>query len=300
VDVEQPSLEAFLRGDAIAPWACLEYPAHAATTHVGIVARAQGHNTTFASACAAGLDAIAFASDTIERGSADVVFAGATETPLSPFVLNVFRSVGVLSRWQGPVDEASRPYDALRSGLVLAEGAAIIVLEEERHARARGARIYARVLGTAAASEGEHLRKVDHTGSLSGRVMATALRTADIEPSSIDYICAHGNSLPDYDVAETRGIKRALGRHAWNVPISSIKSMCGQPLAAGSAMQVIVACLALRDSATPPTINHEHNDPECDLDYVPNVARRTRVRTVLIHAHSLGGSHIAAVVGTAS
>ena len=204
----------------------------------------------------------------------------------------------MLSRWLGPPEEASRPFDRLRAGLVLAEGAAALIVEDEDAARTRGVPIHARILGFASASEGAHLRKVDETGETVARALTLAIRRAGLEPRDIDFISAHGNSMPDYDAAETAGIKRAFGSHAWNVPVSSLKSMCGQALAASSAMQVVAACLSLRTQVIPPTVNYRVPDPQCDLDYVPNRARRARVRNVLIHAHSLGGSHVAMVLGT--
>jgi 3-oxoacyl-(acyl-carrier-protein) synthase len=209
----------------------------------------------------------------------------------------VFHSVGVLSKWQGPPEEASRPFDLRRTGLVLAEGAAIVSIESEESARARGVPIYARILSIASANEGAHLRKVDETGEAVSRALEAALRRAELSPGDVDFICAHGNSMQDYDVAETAGIKRVFGRQAWNIPVSSAKSMCGQALAASSAMQVVVSCLSLKTQLVSPTINYQVPDPQCDLDYVPNVARSARVRTVLIHAHSLGGAHVAMVLG---
>jgi len=296
VDVAQSNFTSFLKGDAITPWASNEYSAHAATSHVAIGAGARGQTTTFSTACAAGLDAVAWGANQVSAADADAVMAGATEAPLSEFILSVFKSVGVLSRWQGPPEEASRPFDRLRAGLVLAEGAAAVIVEDEEAARARGASIHARILGFASASEGAHLRKVDESGETVGRALTLAIRKAGLEPRDIDFISAHGNSMPDYDVAETAGIKRAFGRHAWNVPVSSLKSMCGQALAASSAMQVVAACLSLRTQMIPPTANYRVPDPQCDLDYVPNRSRRARVRNVLIHAHSLGGSHVAMVL----
>jgi len=144
------------------------------------------------------------------------------------------------------------------------------------------------------------MRNVDATGEYAARAMEAAIRNAQLSPEDIDYVCAHGNSLVDYDAAETAGIKRALGKQAWCVPISSIKSMCGQALAASGAMQIVASCLAIRDSLVPPTINSTVPDPVCDLDYVPNVARGVRLRTILIHAQSIGGSHGALIVGAPS
>jgi 3-oxoacyl-[acyl-carrier-protein] synthase II len=297
IDVAQPNYESFLRGGQVSPWAALEFPAHAATAHVAIHAGATGQTTTFATACAAGLDALGWAANQITNGHATAVLAGASETPLSAFMLRVFHSVGVLSKWQGPPEEASRPFEMWRSGLVLAEGAAVMAVESEESARARKAPLYAKILGAASANEGAHLRKVDETGDSVARAIEAALRDADLAPRDIDLICAHGNSMQDYDAAETAGIKRVFGSHAWNMPVSSPKSMCGQALAASSAMQVVVGCLALQNQAVPPTINYEMPDPQCDLDYVPNTYRRARVRTVLVHSHSLGGAHLAMILG---
>jgi 3-oxoacyl-[acyl-carrier-protein] synthase II len=296
-DIAQSNFLSFQRGGDVLPWAALEYSGHAATSHVAIDAKAHGQTTTFATACAAGLDAIGWAAEEVRRGNADAALAGATEAPLSSFIITVFHSVGVLSKWQGPPEEASRPFDLWRSGLVLAEGAAVVSIESEDDARARGAPIYARVLGIASVNEGAHLRKVDDTGEAVSRALDAALEGANLSPSDVDYICAHGNSMQDYDAAETEGIKRVFGKHAWNIPVSSTKSMCGQALAASSAMQVVVSCLALKSQIVPPTINQQTPDPQCDLDYVPNVARIARVRTVMIHAHSLGGAHVAMLLG---
>jgi 3-oxoacyl-[acyl-carrier-protein] synthase II len=295
-DVHQPNFEAFLDRGFVSPWACLEYPAHAATSHVAIDAHARGQATSFATACAAGLDAIAWAAHQVESGLADAVVAGATDTPLSGCTVMALHAVGVLPSWQGPPDEASRPFDRLRDGLVIAEGAAMVVVENEENARARGARIYARIEGSGNATEGAHLRKVDQSGDVGGLAMRLALTGAKLEPRDIDYVEAHGNSMQDYDAAETASIKQVFGSHAWNMPISSLKGMCGQAFAASSAMQVVAACLTIRDQIVLPTINYMVPDPACDLDYVPNVARPARVRALLIHAHSLGGLHSAMVL----
>ena len=295
-DVHQPNFQGFIRGRDIKPWASLEYPAHAATNHIATSCEAHGQTMTFATACIAGLDAIAWAADEVRRGRATAVIAGATETPLSECTVAACQSAGVLSTWAGPPEEASRPFDRFRSGLVIAEGAAVVIVEDEEDARARGARIYARLLGFGSASDGGNLRKIDESGEAIARAMTSALESSGLLPGDVDYICAHGNSMIDYDAAETVGIKRAFGKCAWNIPISSLKSMCGQALAASSAIQVVAACLAIRDSIVPPTINYQVPDPDCDLDYVPNVARRARVRTALIHAQSIGGSHAALVL----
>jgi 3-oxoacyl-(acyl-carrier-protein) synthase len=295
-DVHQPNFETFLDQGFVSPWACLEYPAHAATSHVAIESHAKGQAVSFATACAAGLDSVTWAAQQIESGSASVVIAGGTETPLSECTVMALHAVGVLPRWEGPPEEASRPFDRLRDGLVIAEGAAIVIVEDEENALRRGAHIYARIAGSGNASEGAHLRKVDQSGDVGAQAMRLALSSAQIMPQDIDYIAAHGNSMRDYDIAETRSIKQVFGRHAWNMPISSLKSMCGQALAASSAMQVVAGCLTIRDQIVTPTINLTMPDPACDLDYVPHLSRPSRVRNLLIHAHSLGGLHSAMVL----
>ncbi len=298
IDVHQPNFEQFIQGRDMKPWASIEYPAHAATNHVATANAIHGQTMTFATACIAGLDAVIWAADEVRSGSAVAVIAGATETPLSECTITACHAAGVLSSWAGPPEEASRPFDRLRSGLVLAEGAATVIVEEESHARARGAPIYAKILGDGGASDGGNLRKIDETGQSLARAITLALRKAHLLPRDIDYVCAHGNSMVDYDAAETAGIKRALGKHAWNTPVSSLKSMCGQALAASSAIQIVAACLAIRDGALPPTINYQVPDPACDLDYVPNVSRRARVRNVVIHSQSIGGSHAVLILGS--
>jgi 3-oxoacyl-[acyl-carrier-protein] synthase II len=296
-DLGETTHAAHARGRPVSPWATNEYPSHAATSHIAIDAGARAQTMTFSTACAAGLDAIGWAQSEIRDGKARAVIAGGTETPLSAFSLTFFHAAGVLSTWQGAPDEASRPFDQWRSGLVLAEGAAMVVIEDEEFARARGAPMYARILSFASTSEGAHLRKVDASGSAVARAITMAMNQAGLEARDIDFVSAHGNSMPDYDAAETAGIKQALRAHAWNIPVSSLKSMCGQALAASSAMQVVSSCLTMRDNIVTPTINYKVPDPKCDLDYVPNVARVARVRNTVIHAHSLGGSHVAMILG---
>jgi 3-oxoacyl-(acyl-carrier-protein) synthase len=293
VDVEQPNFEAFLAGAPVAPWTVLEFSAHAAASRIAMDVSARGQASTMSSACTAGLDAIRWAAEKIESNKATVVVAGGSEASLSPAVLDAFRALGALSKWQGPAEAASRPFDRLRSGLVLAEGAAIVIVEDLEFARSRGAQIYASLSGAASATEAIHMRQIDTSGAAAAESMRQALQAACRLPQDVDYICAHGNSLLDYDAAETAGIKAALGRHAWSCPVSSIKSMCGQSLAAAGPMQVVASCLAIRDHVIPPTINYDFPDPQCDLDYVPNRARSARLNTTLIHAQSIGGCHTA-------
>jgi 3-oxoacyl-[acyl-carrier-protein] synthase II len=299
IDVHERNYLAFLDGRHMQPTTVLEYPAHAATSHVAIAIGAQSNTATIATACVAGIDSIAWGVEQIARGEASFAIVGGTEAPLSDAAFQAFYALGALATWSGPPAQASRPFDALRSGLVLAEGAAIVVLEEESSARARGAFIYARVLGSATISESAHLRDVDPEGATAARSMELAVRRAGLRAADVDYICAHGNGLVDYDASETAAIKRTFGRHARCIPVSSIKSMCGQALAASGAIQVVTTCLAIRDNIVPPTANYDVPDPSCDLDYVPNQARVVRVRHALIHAQSIGGTHAALVLGAA-
>ncbi len=297
VHIQEPTFSAFLRGENVLPWTVLEYSAHAATSHVSAEAGAMGHTASFATACCAGIDAVGWAADQVRRGLATAVISGATDTPLSPYVMTAFHASNTLSTWEGPPEAASRPFERSRSGLVLAEGAATVIVEDEASARSRNVPIYARILGFGSSSEGGELRTVDESGEATARAMSMAILDAGLRVEDIDYICAHGNAMVNYDIAETAGIKLAFGKQAASVPVSSIKSMCGHALGAAATMQIVTGCLVLRDSVVPPTINYDEPDPKCDLDYVPNVARRIRVRNVLIHSHSIGGTHMVMILG---
>jgi 3-oxoacyl-[acyl-carrier-protein] synthase II len=275
----------------------IEFAAHAPVSHVSSELGIRGQGMTLASACATGLDAIQWGVDQIREDRADVVFAGSTEAPISEFCFATLCALGALSKFDDPPLRASRPYDRRRDGLVLGEGAAICVLEEHEHAIERGATVYAEVLGYGTGNEGGFGAKINAAELALTEAINTALTTAGKSPSDIDYINAHGNSLPDYDLIETRAFRAALGRAAYSVPTSSIKSMIGHAMGAASAFQVISSCLTLEHSLIPPTINYEVPDPECDLDYVPNEARASRARTVLINAHAMGGTHSVLILG---
>ena len=296
VDVFLPAVSAFLRGEEMSPWAAREFPAQAATVHVANGIGAQGGGITLSTGCAAGVDAIAWAADQVRSGRADAVVAGATETPLSPATLDAFRLYGILSRWVGPPGMASRPFEFSRSGLVVSEGAAAVLVEDEERARRRGARIYAVLQGSGTTTEPLNGGRFEISGESAAYSMTQALKASDLKPSDIDHICAHGNSIPDHDLAETAAVKLAFGAHAASIPISSIKSMCGQAFAASGAMQVATTCLAIQNGLVPPTINYDVPDPKCDLDYVPNTARVVRLRHALVHVRSIGGTHVSLVL----
>jgi 3-oxoacyl-[acyl-carrier-protein] synthase II len=278
----------------------IEFAAHAPVSHISSELGIRGQGMTVASACATGLDAIQWGVDQIHEDRADVVFAGSTEAPISEFCFATLCALGALSKFDDPPLKASRPYDRRRDGLVLGEGAAICVLEELEHAIDRGANVYAEVLGFGTGNEGGFGTKINAAELALTEAITTALATARKSPSDIDYINAHGNSLPDYDLIETRAFRAALGRAAYSVPTSSIKSMIGHAMGAASAFQVVSSCLTLEHSLIPPTINYEVPDPECDLDYVPNHARASRARTVLINAHAMGGTHSVLILGKPS
>ena len=281
----------------IEPWTALDYPPHAAASYLAIEFGINGPATTISSNCCTGIDAISAATREIASGRVDAAVAGSSDAPLFPIIFDSFCSLGALTKRNDDPTKASRPYDFLRDGLVLAEGGAVVILEELEAALDRGAQIYAEVLGHNAASEAIGMRKGDPSGRVMASTIQAAIRQADLVPGDIDHINAHGSSLPDFDLYDTRAFKISLGDHAYQVPITSIKSMIGQPVSAAGVFQTAAACLSIKYQQVPPTINQEVPDPQCDLDYVPNVARTARIRYVLVNGHSFGGSVSAMVLG---
>ena len=217
------------------------------------------------------MDAINVAARQIASGQIEAAVAGSSDAPLFPIIFDAFCSLGALTKRNDDPTKASRPYDLMRDGLVLAEGGAAVILEEMEVALARGAPIYAEVLGHNAASEAIGMRKGDLSGQVLAETIRGAIRNADLLPEDIDHINAHGSSLPDFDICDTKAFKIALGDHAYRIPISSIKSMIGQPVSAAGVFQTAAACLSIKYQEVPPTINQEVPDPQCDLDYVPNL-----------------------------
>ncbi|OLC35021.1 MAG: hypothetical protein AUH81_11170 [Candidatus Rokubacteria bacterium 13_1_40CM_4_69_5] len=274
-----------------------EYPAHAPVAHISMELGIKGQAMTLASACLTGLDAVQWGSSQIVQGQADIIIAGSSEAPIAPLCFATFCASGALSKFDDPPTKASRPYDLYRDGLVMGEGSVIYVVEEMEHALARNAAIYAEVFGFGTGNEGGYGARIDAGELALIEAIETAFSRAFMSKTDVDYINSHGNALPDYDVIETRAFKRAFGALAHNIPISSIKSMIGHAMGAGSAFQVAAACLALQHSTIPPTINLENPDPDCDLDYVPNHARFSRLRNVLINAHAMGGTHSVLILG---
>jgi len=299
MDVGEAAAEA-LRLDGvrgIKPWTALEFPPHAPASYISIEFKISGPTLSVSSNCCTGLDAIHAGFSQIVLGRATVAVAGSCDVPITPVSFASFCALGAVTKRNDDPKKASRPYDLLRDGLVIGEGGATLILEDLEFALQRGARIYAEVLGYGSASEAIGMREGDLEGKVMGSTLATAIRNAGLSPTDIDHVNAHGSSLPDYDVTDSNAFKLALGDHAYRIPISSIKSMIGQPISAAGTIQTVAACLSIEHQRVPPTINQEVPDPKCDLDYVPNVSRVARVKRVLINGHSFGGSASAMVIG---
>jgi beta-ketoacyl-acyl-carrier-protein synthase II len=247
--------------------------------------------------CTGGLDAIGFAVDTLRSGEADVMICGAAEAPITPVAMAAFDVVGALSSKRNDTPQrASRPYDADRDGFVLGEGAGILILEERSHALRRGARILAEVRGFGSCNNAFHMTDLPADGNELARSMRLALEDANIRPEQVSYISAHGSSTRQNDANETAALKQVLGAHAYEVPISSLKSMVGHPLAAANALEAVSSVLTIHNGEVPPTINYETPDPACDLNYVPNVGIRKQVDVVLKGASGFSGIHSALVL----
>jgi len=247
-------------------------------------------------ACAASNMAIGEAGDMIRLGRADVVFAGGTEAGITPVGIAGFSAMRALARRNDEPEKASRPFDADRSGFVMGEAGAVIVLEDLEHARARGAKMYAELLGYGLSSDAAHVTEPDPSGKNPARAMNMAFRDASISPDEVDYINAHGTSTPLGDASETKVIKLALGEEvARKTPVSSTKGATGHCLGAAGAIEAIFTILAVNKNTLPPTINYETADPDCDLDYVPNEAREANVRVGVSNSFGFGG-HNACIV----
>ncbi len=270
---------------------------NAAAGNIAIRYRLGGPNWGVASACASANHAMATAFRTIQYGDADVVITGGAEAALTYLSLSGFANMGALSSRNDEPQKASRPFDRDRDGFVLGEGAGILVFEKLEHAEARGARIYAEVMGVGNSDDAYHITAPDPDGAGGAYAMAQALRDSGLRPEDISYINAHGTSTQLNDKIETAAIKKTFGGHAGNIPISSTKSMVGHLLGAAAAVEMIATVLSIRDGVIHPTINQENPDPECDLDYVPNQKRAVRVDYAMSNSLGFGGHNSAIVVG---
>src|SRR6266542_3912608 len=257
----------------------------------------KGLNYAIVSACATGSHAIGEGAEVIKRGDADAILAGGAEACMHPLILAGFTAMRGLAVEDEHPPRASRPFDATRAGFVMGEGACVLVLEELEAARARGATMYAEVLGYGASNDAYHLAAPDPEAIGVGDMMRTALERAEVEPERVGYINAHGTSTPLGDAAETRAIKDVFGAHAYELAVSSTKSVMGHCFGAAGAIEAMMCVLAIHEGILPPTINYEHPDPECDLDYVPNEARRAQVDVALSNAMGLGGHNGCVLLG---
>lgn len=259
--------------------------------HISIRYGAKGPNLSSVSACATGTHSIGDAYHMIARGDADAMFAGGTESTITPLGIAGFNVMKALSTRNEDPAAASRPFEKNRDGFIMAEGAGIVILEEYESARRRGAKIYAEVCGYGLTGDAYHLTAPAPEGEGAARCMRMALRGAGINPEQVDYINAHGTSTPFNDYYETLAIKSVLGSHASKVMVSSTKSMTGHALGAAGGLEAVFTLLAMERGAVPPTINYQEPDPECDLDYVPNEARPADIRVALSNSFGFGGTN---------
>ncbi len=267
--------------------------ANMASGQVSMATGAKGPNTTVVTACATGTHTIGDSFKMIQRGDADVMICGGAESTIRPMAMAGFCSMRAMSVRNDEPQKASRPFDVDRDGFVMGEGAGVLILESMEHAEARGAHIYAEVIGYGMSGDAHHMTEPDPDGA--ARCMKMALRDAKLEPESIDYINAHGTSTPVGDKSETTAIKNTFGEHAYKVAVSSTKSMTGHLLGAAGGVEAVILALTLQNGVIAPTINLDNQDPECDLDYVPNVPRQADVRTALSNSFGFGG-HNATII----
>jgi 3-oxoacyl-[acyl-carrier-protein] synthase II len=285
--------------DRVSPMFLPHFLPDSASGLVAIALGAEGPNMAVASACATGSHAVGEGYKTIVRDDADVVVAGGTEASILPVIFAGFINMRALSGRNDDPRRASRPFDSERDGFVISEGSAVLILEELAHAQQRGARIYCEVVGYGSGNDAFHMVQPKDQGAGAGKVMRAALRdasrTSGVAPEDVGYINAHGTSTPYNDRFETAAIKDVFGQHAYELAVSSTKSMTGHMFGAAGAVEALVCAKALETGWLPPTINYEHPDPECDLDYVPNKARRWQPTTAMSNSFGLGG-HNATVV----
>ena len=275
--------------EGVSPYALPGLLPNMAAGWISMRAGARGPIAAAATACAAGNQAIGDAFRAIQRGEADAMLAGGTDALIHPIIIAGFCALRALSRRNADPERASRPFDAGRDGFVLAEGAGVLVLEALDIAQERGAHVYAELVGYGVSADAHHPTAPSTEGP--ARAMSLALADAGLRPEDIDYVNAHGTSTPHNDINETRAIKETFGSHAHQLAVSSTKSMTGHLIGAAGAVEAIATALALERGLVPPTINYESPDPECDLDYVPNSARKARIRAAISNGFAFGGTN---------
>jgi 3-oxoacyl-[acyl-carrier-protein] synthase II len=283
--------------DRVNPFSIPEIIPNMGAAWVSMQLGTKGPLSSQCTACAASNMAIGDGLDAIRLGRADVMLCGGTEAPVTEVGIAGFSAMRALSRRNDAPEEASRPFDTGRDGFVMGEAGAVLVLEELEHAQARGAQIYAELMGYGVSSDAQHITEPDPSGENPARAMTMALGDAGVAPEEIDYINAHGTSTPLGDAAETRVIKRALGEdNARSTPVSSTKGATGHCLGAAGAVEAMFSVLAVKHGVLPPTINYDEPDPDCDLDYIPNEAREADVRTAMSNSFGFGGHNAAIVI----
>jgi 3-oxoacyl-[acyl-carrier-protein] synthase II len=279
--------------ETLHPVSELEQEPNMPAGHLASLFNAQGPNVNCLTACAASSQAVGEAVELIRRGEADVMLAGGTHTMIHPFGVTGFNLLTALSTRNDEPTRASRPFDRDRDGFVLGEGAGMVILESLEQAQARGATIYGEIVGYGSTADAFRITDAHPEGRGAIRCIQMALEDAGLVPEDVDYINAHGTSTSVNDKVETLAIKKVFGDQAYKIPISSTKSMMGHLIAAAGATELIICLLAIRDNAVPPTINYETPDPECDLDYIPNVARQHHCDVALTNSFGFGGQNIA-------
>jgi 3-oxoacyl-[acyl-carrier-protein] synthase II len=262
-----------------------------ASGHVSIRYGAKGPNSATATACSASAHAIGDAFKIIQRGAADVMITGGTEAAITPMSVGGFAAMRALSTHNDEPEKASRPFDAARDGFIVGEGAGMVILEDLEFAKRRGAKILAEIVGYGMSGDAYHITQPAEGGDGGFRVSKAAMKDAGITPDQVDYVNAHGTSTPLGDAIETAALKRVFGDRAKQVPISSTKSMTGHLLGGAGGLEAGISILALRDQILPPTINYETPDPACDLDYIPNVARKAKATYALSNSFGFGGTN---------
>ena len=283
--------------DRIAPTFLPSVLVDTASGQLAISLGYRGPNYAPVSACATGSTAVGEAAEIIKRGDADAILAGGVEACVHPMILAGFCAMRGLAVEDEYPPRASRPFDATRAGFVIGEGACVLVIEELEAAQKRGARIYAEVIGYGASNDAHHIAQPEPEATGVAKMMRTALDRAGVEPERVGYINAHGTSTPLGDAAETKAIKSVFGAHAYELAVSSTKSVMGHCFGAAGAIEAMMCVLAIWEGVLPPTINYEHPDPECDLDYVPNEAREARIDVALSNAMGLGGHNACVLIG---
>jgi 3-oxoacyl-[acyl-carrier-protein] synthase II len=258
---------------------------------ISIIYGARGPNLCLTTACAAGTHAVGEAFRSIANDECDVAITGGSESVICPLAVGGFHAMKALSTRNDQPEKASRPFDRDRDGFIISEGAGVLILEELEHAKARGAKIYAEVVGYGLSSDGYHMAAPPEDGNGASRCMEMALKDAGMRPEDVDYINAHGTSTPLNDVVETRAIKAAFGEQAYKLAISSTKSMTGHMLGGAGGIEAVFTALSIKHQIAPPTMNLENPGPECDLDYVPNQARKMKIRAAMSNSFGFGGTN---------